>query len=422
MNEIEEIKQVFLNIDVSEIVSSLVGNDIFIGFLALSLSASVLMVLRLMYRAISSVISKQFILRASFKNNDEAYFWLVSWLFNNGYHNKLRTIQATTRTNQYDQMEGGQTVAKVVMAPGDGTFLLFHGFRPFVIVKETGEAKTSDTPESITLITFGRSRSLINEICEEARNDQLRSDMVKVYSYSRHWSNANAKTPRPLETVIIDSSDKNKIVSDIEWFLESKSWYVERGIPYHRGYLFYGPPGTGKTSLSFALASHFGLNLCVLNPNSIAGDDSLLNAFSDAPNNSLILIEDIDTAGVVQSRKSKPAPNIIVEGGGDMFGITLSGLLNSLDGVCSPEGRIVVMTTNHKEKLDPALIRSGRIDIKMEIGLPSDQEKLAMFQRFYPDKPGDEFLRNTKDLSMADIQELLIRGSQSNVVDISDAA
>ena len=149
----------------------------------------------------------------------------------------------------------------------------------------------------------------------------------------------------------------------------------------------------------------------------------MLSAFSDAPNNSIILIEDIDTAGVVQNRQTnQKSDDLALTHEDGIFGITLSGLLNSLDGVCSPEGRIVIMTTNYKDKLDPALIRSGRIDIKMEIGLPSLEEKLEMFQKFYPGEDGEKFLENSEEMSMADIQELLIRDSQeTNVREIHPA-
>jgi chaperone BCS1 len=194
-----------------------------------------------------------------------------------------------------------------------------------------------------------------------------------------------------LESVVLLAQEKTDLVQDVEKFRHSKRRYAHLGVPYHRGYLFYGPPGTGKTSLVSALAAHFSLSIYCIN---LAGltDRSLLTAMNDVPANSLVLFEDIDCMKSSNTRVA--ASSVGGEGGvrqdgkenaAERNGVTLSGLLNVLDGFYAPSGVAFVMTTNHVEALDPALLRAGRIDYKVYMGKADDQQKVDLYLRFFPD-------------------------------------
>ena len=93
-----------------------------------------------------------------------------------------------------------------------------------------------------------------------------------------------------------------------------------------------------------------------------------------APTGALIAIEDV--AAVFTQR----------QGGEKRSGVSFSGLLNAIDGVAAQEGRALIMTTNHKEKLDPALIRPGRADVHTELGLVSAATARRLFERFFPEE------------------------------------
>src|SRR5438046_7363336 len=108
--------------------------------------------------------------------------------------------------------------------------------------------------------------------------------------------------PRLLESVVLQSGDKDRLVEDIARFRSSKQRYSRLGVPYHRGYLFYGPPGTGKTSLVSALAAHFGLSVYIVNLSDFS-DRSLMSAINDVPAHSVLLFEDIDCMKSSQSRE-----------------------------------------------------------------------------------------------------------------------
>jgi len=263
------------------------------------------------------------------------------------------------------------------------------------------------------------------------------------------WSKTTSRPSRPMDTVILDGEQKSMIIKDMNEYLHpaSPKWYATRGIPYRRGYLFHGPPGTGKTSLSFALAGIFGLEIYAISlqePTLTEGD--LIQLFNGLPRRCIVLLEDVDAAGLIrddasegkaadgkgkkrsekndtdaskggkevekQATEDKPkkddeytlkdlakelkaigGPNRGGRGGPGNdgngpnrqsgTGISLSGLLNAIDGVATHEGRVLIMTTNHPEKLDAALVRPGRVDRKVEFRLAMKEQVRELFIRMY---------------------------------------
>merc|ERR1711931_482639 len=162
---------------------------------------------------------------------------------------------------------------------------------------------------------------------------------------------------RPFNSVILDENIAENILDDVHEFIRNQKWYLDRGIPYRRGYLLHGPPGCGKSSFISALAGELQYSICVMNVGDPSLSDDRLNyLLSIAPPRSIILLEDIDAAFASRedgnrNQNGSYAPNFI----------TFSGLLNSLDGVASTEERLVFMTTNYLDRLGPALIRPGRV-------------------------------------------------------------
>lgn len=180
------------------------------------------------------------------------------------------------------------------------------------------------------------------------------------------------KMPRSLDSVVLKPGVVDRIVNDIGRFKKAQEWYHTCGVPYRRGYLLYGPPGTGKTSLITALAGHFDLNVCVLQLASKEMSDSLLSTMmSRAPSDSLILLEDIDVG--LRKKDSQ---------------VTLSGLLNALDGVASQEGKITFLTTNNISALPPALLRPGRCDLQICLDEADADQIARLFLKFHREDKG----------------------------------
>ena len=253
--------------------------------------------------------------------------------------------------------------------------------------------------EALVLSCFGRSPKPIKQLLQYAKEQyylghQTRttvnrpSSQGRIYGYLCTWRKAAVRPVRPMSTVVLDDKQKNDILSDMNDYLhpDTPRWYANRGIPLRRGYLFYGPPGTGKTSLSFALAGVFGLDIHVislLDPMLTEGD--LLALFTSLPRRCVVLLEDIDTAGLKRPEDTPVGPACPSSSENDekKKGISLSGLLNAIDGVASHEGRVLIMTTNKPETLDEALVRPGRVDLRVEFTNATRHQARELFMRMY---------------------------------------
>lgn len=258
---------------------------------------------------------------------------------------------------------------------------------------------------------------MLKELLAEARLEYEKKDADNTLIYrgtcrsgstDPTWQRCLSRASRPLSTVILSEAKKKLLLEDVADYLSpaTRRWYSNRGIPYRRGYLLYGPPGTGKSSLSLALAGHFKLRIYIVSLSSLsATEENLSNLFAELPRRCVVLLEDIDTAGLTNTReapvvvpkpintdKDKDTKDGDKKGASpDILGrLSLSGLLNILDGVASQEGRLLIMTTNHLENLDSALIRPGRVD--MTIGFDRADSNIAssIFTAIYTKMEGDE--------------------------------
>ncbi|KAI9162875.1 putative mitochondrial chaperone BCS1-B [Paramyrothecium foliicola] len=261
--------------------------------------------------------------------------------------------------------------------------------------------------EELTVSCFGWSVDPIKhfiDVCQEYSERQTQFFVI-IYARDRYgvsWKPKARKPIRLLETVHFDTALKRELLADIRNYLDSKTQlrYQSRCMPYRRGYLFYGPPGTGKSSLSMAIAGEFGLDLYEVKIPSVSSDADLEQMFQEIPPRCVVLLEDIDAVWIDRSMADLEKRNGR-EDGSPVPTCTLSGLLNVLDGVASAEGRIVIMTTNRPEKLDSALIRPGRVDMKVYLGNISRKSAEEMFLRmFAPD------LACKERLDTEEIQEL----------------
>lgn len=192
------------------------------------------------------------------------------------------------------------------------------------------------------------------------------------------WDYEGMKRSRPADSVILGNSQMETIVRDTHNFLKpsTKKWYVRHGLPYRRSYLFYGSPGTGKTSTIRVLAGLFRLDCCFLTLTSHNfSNQTMLDAMKSIPSNGILVLEDVDALFNEDRKSETPAA------------LTFSGLLNALDGITSAEGVITILSSNHIEKLDPALIRGGRVDKRFHFEKPTSEHIEQIFKNFYPDSP-----------------------------------
>ncbi|KAI6191522.1 BCS1-like protein [Aphelenchoides bicaudatus] len=333
----------------------------------------------------NTLFRRKFVISLSLNNDDAAYPWVLDYI-NRNSHNKARSLTATSIIRQ---TESGKISTSFYLLPGHGTHYLTYNRRLIQVErqreKQVIQRNGIRVPlETVTLTTLGTSPFFWRNFLQEATKEALSKEETGLVVYNAigpEWRKiGNPRRKRPLDSVVLANGVGDKIQNDVKEFIESEKWYVQRGIPYRRGYLLHGLPGTGKTSFISALAGHFGYSICMLSLSERTLDDDRLNyLLNNAPPNCFMLLEDVDAAFVSRDLFDN-AQHRAYEG---MTRVTFSGLLNAIDGVTSTEERILFMTTNHVDRLDPALIRPGRVDVKQYFGNCDRTMLEKMFQRFY---------------------------------------
>uniref|UniRef100_A0A8V0ZJ37 Mitochondrial chaperone BCS1 n=1 Tax=Gallus gallus TaxID=9031 RepID=A0A8V0ZJ37_CHICK len=329
-------------------------------------------------------------------SKDKSYQWLLNWIS----HHAKRTQHLSVETS-YLQHESGRVSTKFDFVPSPGNHFIWYQ-KKWIRIERNRERQMIDLNtgtawESVTFTALGTNREIFFNILQEAR--ELALQQQEGFGFPRRR--------RPLSSVVLEKGVSERLVEDVKEFIDNPKWYIERGIPYRRGYLLYGPPGCGKSSFITALAGELQHSICLLSLSDRSLSDDRLNyLLSVAPQQSIILLEDVDAAFV--SRDLAAENPAMYQG---MGRLTFSGLLNALDGVASTEARIVFMTTNYVDRLDPALVRPGRVDLKQYVGHCSRGQLARMFQRFYPEQPpaaaerfAEQALAVSKQISAAQVQ------------------
>ena len=264
-----------------------------------------------------------------------------------------------------------------------GRLYMFERSPRSVLISALGVEPGSET---FSISQLGWNNKGLKDLCAKAQdkyfNEQeqitpiyrptLKSQRLKAFP---PWNLADEKSYKGIDTVILDEPTKKSFLDTLNDYLhpETPNVYARCGRPYRLGVLFEGPTGTGKSSLCEATASHFGLPIYYISlGDRNLSDEDLMLLVGAVPKRSIVVLEDIDSAGLSRQRPRDTA-------NADDH-VTLSGLLNALDGVAASTGRVVILTTNHPERLDEALKRPGRTDITVEFRLTRRREMEKMFE------------------------------------------
>ena len=257
------------------------------------------------------------------------------------------------------------------------------------------------------------SKEILEDFVKKAYlyNRPKTENMIDITIFKNFWSKLNKLPMRNIDTVYLDKEIKNNLLTDVNQFIEEEDVYNEFGIPYKRTYLFEGLPGSGKTSMIFALASKLEMNISIFNFGPDVDDAVFMKAISTLPENSILLLEDVDALFVERESKIKSC-------------ITFSGILNTLDGVSRRHKLITFITTNYVEKLDSALLRPGRIDYIIKFTYASKEQIEMMFKRFRPnDNTFDKFYNKIKhnEYSTAILQKFFFtHRKKESILDITN--
>ncbi|KUI69495.1 putative mitochondrial chaperone BCS1-B [Cytospora mali] len=406
------------------------------------------------------------------RQDDEIYNMLMAWVAQQRFSQGARRFVVNTNLNsrswylrrwEDDEEEEGddcetdslqQETKKKALAytPTFGSHYFWHKGRIYIFRRDKNRDQqgTASEREEISISCFGRDPGVLKELLLEARAQFIQRDEHKtlIYrgtvaagGYCPSWQRCLARASRPFSTVILNDKVKQDLIDDVRDYLDpaTRRWYSNRGIPYRRGYLLYGPPGTGKSSLSLALAGFFKMRIYIVSLSSpFSSEETLGELFAELPRRCVVLLEDIDTAGLTHTREENKGQNDNGDGktsdmtpgklttGNDNNNnynnnnnnnnnnsngrLSLSGLLNILDGVASQEGRVLIMTTNHIDKLDKALIRPGRVDMMVQFGLADAGMIVSIFKAIFAPLEGDDpELITPKGASPRDVEEVMKR-------------
>ncbi|KAF8345503.1 P-loop containing nucleoside triphosphate hydrolase protein [Amanita rubescens] len=365
-----------------------------------------------------------FFLTAHFSEEDYPYDWLMLWLSRCPEWQRSREFETTTRTSsfglsndnsfgdddEYDDDDApGKVKTRVVFQPTfDSTHTIYYRGH-WLRVRRTHKSDG----------VVARSNTILKQLVLQAKKEYEAEAVhrIQIYFADSHgsWRWTDSRHKRPMSSIVLNPGVKEMLLNDAKDFIKSEKWYADRGIPFRRGYLLHGVPGSGKSSLIHAIAGELMLDIYVVSLSaSWISDSTLTTLMGRVPARCILLLEDLDAAFTRSTSRENSSTRRKKNGDqlSDVNTLSLSGLLNALDGVAAAEGRILFATTNHLERLDPALSRPGRMDVWVEFRNASRWQAEALFRNFFPstEEEKDEPLNEEQiEREMAELRKMELK-------------
>ena len=265
--------------------------------------------------------------------------------------------------------------------------------------------------EDITLDTLKEFVQNLSSIKEKALESSKIWEQMAWTQYEDAWKCKLSHNRKLIDTIALDKNQLTDLKQDIELFLDSEDYYMSKGIPWNRGYLLHGPPGTGKTSLIKALSYTYRMDMYILNLRDVNSDQQLKALVNAVLPRSMLILEDIDSMSDIIKKRDQTIDD---QDDADTrwSALTLSGVLNVLDGLISSHGRVLVMTSNHPELIDDAVLRPGRCDMKLELDYCSFKQMQEIFKIFLDKELPQEF-SNLPKMSPAELVNICLQNRKT---------
>lgn len=362
--------------------------------------------LRRLPQQVFSALSSRFVVQTQIHSSEALYPAFARYIASQPLVFPSRVTRIRSESSA-QVMHGAQEINAYLLPQGPYNWFRFQGKLAYYSIQRSQSSQQSEKwQEDITVVILGGTPTDIDALLEVVLQSN-RSQPGEVTYYTQagmlsQWT-AQSKPAYGFEFLHLPGTLEEEIKADVGRFLKRKQWYRGRGIPWRRGYLLYGPPGSGKSSLVAAIASDCQLPVFILQLET-ATARSLADAMAHLPEGCILLVEDCETLYDGRKPANSNYPPF------DAF-------LNLLDGVLAGDGRLLILTTNHPEKLDPALVRPGRIDQRIELTWSTAGQAKQFYQRFFPEstEQAEAFatmVDERNEISMAKIQELMIRAGE----------
>jgi mitochondrial chaperone BCS1 len=394
-----------------KILDFLQANQILLTALGIGGAGTIILWLKGVPQVIYNFLKKEFTTEMTITSYNTSFFDVLKFIgitYKDKNFRKLKLIGSRWgwKTGKDDRS---------ILTMGYGTHIIRYkgNFLLVTLTKETAN-QTVDDKDTLTFSKLGRDHKIFDIIIKDAETLNNDTNVNKIYKMEQSWSYIKDQKKRSIESIFLEKDKKNLLIKTLDEFLGKEEWYLSHGIPYQLGILLYGPPGTGKTSLIKAIASYLDYAIYYLPVDKLS---SIEDASSSLPDKCIMVIEDIDSNPYVKgnSGQNPISGNVPSENIGSilldtMHGLGLSEILNSMDGLFSSHGRILIATTNHIEKLDAALIRPGRIDLKLDINYINKEILKEFLDSFFPNNYiKDEDIEINRKATVAELQNLVLQ-------------
>jgi len=368
------------------------SNDFFRGGLALMLMGAVMAAIRYTPTLIWHIVQRKWAILITTRDQTLIQ-WISVWLAETEYGKRCQWLDVSMihRTNELD----------AIIRPGIG----LHSFQDmgtrYWIEHTLEDQGVAGKISVLTMRVLGRDPEPIRRVIElavdMANAERFGKNIIYINDRSGYWDRIRLFPSRSGNSLFLRRGLFDEIAEDAKKFLAGTDWYRERGVPYRRGYLLYGPAGNGKSTVIQVLATELDLPIYLLSLSDPDMTDSgLARALGRTPDKCLLIIEDFEKISLEKTA------------------MTVSGLLNAIDGPLASEGRLLIITANNIGAIDEYFLRPGRIDRQWLIDKPDEATVESCFNLFSPDGAvvRQDFLREAKDgnWTMARVQkELMLR-------------
>lgn len=275
------------------------GNPYFSAGFGLGILGTGLAALRGGAKAAATMAQRHLLVTLEVTSKDKAYPWVLQWLTAQAQRGGSGAVGQHLSVDTVTQrLANGKVMTRFEFTPCPGRHVLWHNGHLLMVdrVREqaTVDLHTGQPWESVKLTSLGRSRELFRALLSEAQAAaEAKQELTTVVytNWGTEWRPfGQPRRRRPLGSVVLDDGVSEHVLGDVREFVDSTRWYIERGIPYRRGYLLHGPPGCGKSSFVASLAGELGYDICVLNLSDAGLTDDRLGAGSGVRSRTLSLV------------------------------------------------------------------------------------------------------------------------------------